>query len=142
MHKSMLRSGLVALVLSLGLLAVGCGPKYPNCDNDENCKEKGEFCVDNLCRECGTNDQCVEKTGNKCMVCGTNYTCEKEPGCCNSDLDCPGGKCWKNAGAETGRCGGECRSNEHCQDGEECVGERCVKKTVGCSPACGPGKVC
>jgi len=132
------------LAASLGLLAMGCGPKYPNCENDEHCVEKGEVCVDKLCRECGTNDHCVAKTGDKCKICSANFTCVKEPGCCHNDLDCPGGKCWKSAGAETGRCGGECRGDGDCGEGKECIGEKCVaKKKAGCEPgSCGPGKKC
>jgi len=131
-------------VVAWGFMLVGCGPKYPNCENNEHCKEHNEYCVDKLCRECGTNDHCVAKTGDKCKVCSGNYTCTKQPGCCHGDLDCPGGRCWKAEGAETGQCGGMCRDDSHCKDGEECIGEKCVPKPkAGCEPgSCGPGKKC
>lgn len=135
----------VSLVFAfVGLLWVGCGPKYPNCETDEHCKDHNEYCVDKLCRECGTTDHCVAKTNDKCMICSPNYTCVKEQGCCHSDLDCPGGKCWKSEGADTGRCGGECRTDADCPKGKVCKGGRCVEEEVsGCQPgSCGPGKKC
>jgi hypothetical protein len=45
------------------MFLVACGPKYPNCDSDENCKEKGEFCVDKLCRQCA--ERCSSQTQNQ-----------------------------------------------------------------------------
>jgi peptidoglycan-associated lipoprotein len=142
MTKAMFLRGVVVLAVLTGFWALGCGPKYPNCDDDENCKEHNEYCVDQLCRECKTTDNCVAKTNDKCKICSVNYTCVKEPGCCHNDLDCPGGKCWKAEGEETGRCGGECKSNEHCPEGKECVGERCVAKAVPCGGSCPAGKKC
>ncbi len=132
----------LAMVIG-GFLAVGCGPKYPNCEDDKHCKEHGEFCVDKLCRECATTENCVAKSGDKCKMCSSNYTCVKEPGCCHNDLDCPGGKCWKTEGAETGRCGGECRADKDCPEGKECIGEKCVAKKVTCEQSgCPAGKKC
>ena len=142
MIKALSKIGLVAMLLG-GLVTVGCGPKYPNCKNDEHCKEKGEYCVNQKCVECSTKDHCVAKTGDACMTCGAGNTCSKVPGCCHTDLDCPGGKCWKSEGAATGRCGGECKSNADCKEGFECIGERCVKRQTGCEETgCAPGKKC
>jgi len=144
MNKGTFWRILTLAIVVCGFMLVGCGPKYPNCEADKHCEEHGEFCVDKLCRECANNDNCVAKTGDKCKMCSVNYTCVKEPGCCHNDLDCPGGRCWKNEGAEIGRCGGECRTDEHCPEGKECIGEKCVaKKKAGCEPgSCGPGKKC
>jgi peptidoglycan-associated lipoprotein len=144
MNKGIFWRIFAVAIAAVAFLAVGCGPKYPNCENEEHCKEHGEHCVDKLCRECGSNDHCVAKTGDACKICSANNTCVKEPGCCKSDMDCPGGKCWKNEGAETGRCGGECRTDGDCPADKECIGEKCVaKKKAGCEPgSCGPGKKC
>lgn len=144
MSKAWLTRAVMVAAVLYGIGMLGCGPKYPNCETNEHCEEHGEFCVDKLCRECGTNDNCVGKTGDKCKICSVNYTCVTEPGCCHNDLDCPGGKCWKSQGAEVGKCGGECKTDEHCAQGFECIGEKCVaKKKAGCEPgSCGPGKKC
>ena len=40
---------LVVLGSAFAMLTVtGCRPDYPKCENDEHCKEKGEFCVNGL----------------------------------------------------------------------------------------------
>ncbi len=145
MNKRMSWIILTLVAVAFGFLSMGCGPKYPNCENDEHCKEQNEVCVDKLCRECGSNANCLAKTGDKCQICTANYTCGKEPGCCHNDLDCPGGKCWKSEGAETGRCGGECRADADCPEGKECIGEKCVAKPkmeCDAETPCGPGKKC
>jgi peptidoglycan-associated lipoprotein len=142
MLKVLSKVGMTVVLLG-ALMAVGCGPKYPNCKGDEHCKDKGEFCVNQKCVECATKDHCVAKTGDACMTCGAGNTCAKIPRCCHSDLDCPGGKCWKSEGAATGMCGGECKSSADCKDGFECIGERCVKRQAGCEETgCGPAKKC
>ncbi len=141
MLKALWNVGLVGLLLG-GLAMVGCGPKYPNCKTDKHCEERGEVCVNQRCVECATAEQCVAKTGDACMTCSGNR-CSKIPGCCHNDMDCPGGRCWKAEGAATGRCGGECKTNADCQDGYECIGERCVKRQVGCEETgCPPGRRC
>jgi peptidoglycan-associated lipoprotein len=123
--------------------ASGCGPKYPNCDDDKHCAEQNQYCVDKLCRECKTDGNCVSKTGDKCQMCSGSYTCMTKPGCCHTDADCPGGKCWKDEGAEIGTCGGECKDNSHCPADYECKGERCVKIVYGCEKeGCPAGKKC
>lgn len=76
------RALLVALTLGAGSLFVGCGPTYPNCDNDEQCHE-GEFCVNGHCEDCRDDSQCP--TGQMCE----SNDCVPIPGWCNSDADCP-----------------------------------------------------
>ena len=43
--------------------AMGCGPTYPKCDNDEDCHE-GEYCVNGQCQMCRTSSDCP--TGQAC----------------------------------------------------------------------------
>jgi len=77
--------------ISAGLLAVaamlwvGCGPSYPNCDNDEDCHE-GEFCVNGQCQMCRTDGDCP--AGQSCV----GGACEAIPGFCQSTADCPDGQ--------------------------------------------------
>jgi hypothetical protein len=98
-------------VLAIGLLAVSCGgdkqtkkaPVYPACDSTENCSEKGEVCVDGMCKECGTNKDCAAK--GACLQCAGNK-CEPKANCCKSDADCPEGqKCKAKPGKKEGTCG-------------------------------------
>ena len=120
----MKRFALVALLTGIVALALsGCGPTYPNCDNDEHCKEHNEFCVNGACKQCAMDEHC--NAMDKCLMCGHTGSCVTRSGCCHSDLDCPGGKCWKD-GAEVGQCGGQCRGAGDCPEGMECRGGSCV----------------
>jgi peptidoglycan-associated lipoprotein len=76
---SMMALALVAVPSAL--LAPGCGPTYPNCDNDEQCHE-GEFCVNGHCEDCRDDSHCPE--GQQC----DSGACAPIPGWCNSDSMC------------------------------------------------------
>jgi peptidoglycan-associated lipoprotein len=88
------------VALSLGLFALGCGPKYPKCNNDDDCHE-GEYCVNGLCQQCRTDADCP--TGQRCA----DGRCEPDESFCQDDGDCPDGQeCRDNRCAEpvtTGR---------------------------------------
>ena len=71
----------VAAVLAAGGAAVGCGPTYPNCDNDQHCHE-GEFCVNGRCQDCRSDSDCG--SGQRCAA----GACEAIPGFCESDSAC------------------------------------------------------
>ena len=126
------------------LLLTACGPKYPNCDTDENCKEKGEYCVDKLCRQCATTEHCKAK--GECAFCGANFTCQKPAGnlgdCCSTDLDCRAGKCFKLAGALSGTCA-QCGGDSDCGPNMKCVQGGCVPNcTCKGDSECGAGQKC
>lgn len=135
----------LALVVG-GLLvafATGCGPKYPNCEADEHCKEHGQFCVDKLCRDCATSDHCKAK--GPCAFCGPQYTCDKPAGnpgdCCTSDLECKQGKCWKPAG-DRGTCA-QCAGDADCGANMKCIQGGCVPACQCKTDAdCGQGRTC
>jgi peptidoglycan-associated lipoprotein len=104
----------VALAL-LALAGAGCKPDYPKCQNDDHCKEHGEFCIQNQCRECGADGQCKE--GYVCR----EYTCMVKPECVAS-ADCPTGQ-----RCRTGKCAPECDVAEDCANmGQKCMNGRCV----------------
>jgi len=122
-----LAAGLVLFLQACG----GCGPSYPDCDNDKHCVTHKEVCVDGKCKECRDDAQCTSK--DLCMSCQGNE-CLRRPGCCKSDLDCPqGGKCWKTPpSSPVGQCGGACRDNKDCPTGTRCAGGSCVPD-IACS---------
>jgi len=66
------------LVLSI---AIGCGPTYPNCDDDSDCKQ-AEYCVNGTCQQCRGDNDCAE--GQQC----TAGRCEDIQGYCTTDGDC------------------------------------------------------
>jgi peptidoglycan-associated lipoprotein len=135
----MRRISMVAgLALAMTVLS-GCPKPYPNCDNDEACKDKGEVCVQGQCQECATDANCKEGfacQGNKCVprepACTTDTQCGDGQICeagkcaaaqCKGDDQCPSGsKC------ERGRCAARdaCTSNADCGEGQQCQGGRCV----------------
>jgi len=121
--------GALAFVFTVAALQAcgGCGPNYPDCDNDKNCKTHNEVCVDGKCKECRDDSTCAAK--NACMTCQGNE-CLRRTGCCLSNADCPSGKCDMDGG--TGTCAPMCTNNSDCGDGEKCINGRCQAAT-GCT---------
>ena len=131
---------LVMAFAMVGSLLVACGPEYPNCETDEHCESRNEVCVDKMCRACRTDDHC--NAVDPCMACSGSNVCERRVGCCQSDLDCPDGRCWRS-GDSVGSCGGECQENDHCPQGQRCAGQRCVPDRACTDDAgCGAGERC
>lgn len=86
----MRRSLVFSAVLTASLMwGVGCGPDYPNCDNDEDCHE-GEYCVNGLCQQCRSDTDCP--TGQSCV----GGACQPISGYCQSNGDCPAGQECRN----------------------------------------------
>jgi len=101
--------GLLVVVFAVSFLAAACSsggggekaPTYPACSSNANCSEKGEVCVDGMCKECGKKGDCK----GTCMTCKDNK-CEKDASCCAGDADCPEGQvCIAKPGKKTGTCG-------------------------------------
>ncbi|HEY6881101.1 MAG TPA: OmpA family protein [Polyangiales bacterium] len=76
---------LAALALGVALWGTGCGPKYPKCEEDGDCKA-GEFCVSGTCQKCRTDQDCA--TGQSC----NGGICEDIAGYCDERVACPGGQ--------------------------------------------------
>lgn len=131
----------ILLAGSLALLA-GCGPKYPNCENDEHCKAKNEVCVQGLCKACRDDSQCGKS--DACRICNTSNTCTRRNNCCTSDADCPGGRCWNVAGRDYGECGAQCDANHPCPPGMRCNAQGMCEPDAECGPSapCPPGQIC
>lgn len=129
-------------VLTLALAA--CGPKYPDCEEDKHCKDHGEFCVDKKCQQCREDAHCNAQ--DPCKICTANYTCGKKTGCCTSDLDCPGGKCWLPPGETVGQCA-QCLIDTDCPENYKCVAGKCAPKAectadADCEASRGKGYKC
>jgi peptidoglycan-associated lipoprotein len=74
-----------AFLIGTGLFATACGPKYPACEEDADCKA-GEFCVNQLCQKCRTNEDCG--VGQQC----NGGACEDIPGFCDDAHPCGAGE--------------------------------------------------
>jgi peptidoglycan-associated lipoprotein len=74
-----------AFALGSAFLSSACGPKYPKCEQDEDCKA-GEFCVSEQCQKCRTDSDC--STGQACNA----GACEDIAGFCDERVTCPGGQ--------------------------------------------------
>ena len=75
----------LAFALGTAFLSSACGPKYPKCEQDEDCKS-GEFCVDGTCQKCRSDADC--STGQACNA----GMCEDIPGYCDANTKCPEGQ--------------------------------------------------
>jgi peptidoglycan-associated lipoprotein len=124
MHKSRIWLGLLGSVLFL----TACPPTYPKCENDEHCKEKGEVCVQGMCRECATDANCKEG-----FVCDANR-CVPKPECTN-DTGCGEGKKCKSGKCTVAEVKPECTMDDDCASGQGCKGGKCVTVTAT-GPAC------
>jgi peptidoglycan-associated lipoprotein len=110
----------VLSVLALAALTVltGCpGVQYPNCRGDNDCRARGEVCVDGRCQQCRTTADCpAEHTclRNRC-VAGVNA--------CEGDTDCAAGQRCVDR-----RCvpATECDESRPCPAGRSCVQGRCT----------------
>ncbi len=135
------------LVLALAAVAiVSCGkPQYPACESDDDCKERGEVCVDKKCVECMSSDACVKKlgAGAQCVehMCRAPVTAQ-----CQKDGDCASGqKCNENKQCVDARVA--CSKDQDCKSNEECFGGFCQPKRSGdnvsaqCRDANDPSKV-
>lgn len=122
--------GLAALAATL--LFVACKPTYPKCDQDEHCKEKGEFCINGQCQECREDANCVAKKGAG-YVC-KDARCEQKAEC-SADADCNGLVCRAN------KCVAECAANTDCASGKRCDNQKCVAECAQ-DVDCGPGRNC
>ncbi|MBN1206317.1 MAG: OmpA family protein [Myxococcaceae bacterium] len=129
----MRRISMVAgLALAMTVLS-GCPKPYPSCDSDEQCKEKGEVCVQGQCQECATDANCKEGfscQGNKCVP--------KEP-TCSTDTECGEGQI-----CEAGKCApAQCKGDDQCPAGSKCDRGRCaVRDTCTTNTDCGEGQEC
>ena len=139
--------GSLAVFAALACIAMpACGPAYPNCAGDDNCKAKGEYCVNTKCAQCRLDSHCPGADSDKCVTCQSG-ACGRKSDCCSSNLDCgPGKKCAAN------KCIGQCVGDADCPSGQKCTGGACtmpetkgpVESGGGCKADgdCGAGLKC
>jgi peptidoglycan-associated lipoprotein len=121
-----------------GLLAftgAGCGgPRYPSCDNDEQCTNDTHrgVCVDHLCTECRASTGCP--AGRECVA----GMCKPGEGYCDDNTACAGGgdcqdhQCQKQKIASVPL---ECGDDKPCAGGSRCENGHCVGPPKG-GPGC------
>lgn len=126
-----------AHVFLLGLAAAalvavaGCTPKYPKCEKDSHCEEKGEVCVEGTCQQCRDDSTCA--AGQMCK----GGACVAKPECA-SNTDCAGNKICRS-----GKCQLECSSAADCGSGLKCMENRCVDELACVGPGdCSGGMSC
>ena len=107
----------VALLLSGGLLGLvaGCGPNYPKCDKDKDCKEK-EYCVNGMCQQCRDSNDCA-----KGQVCNKGRCEAPTTQSCTDDTQCPA-----DQSCIDGVCK-PCASDDQCGAGGKCNRGRCQR---------------
>lgn len=106
----------LAVLAAAGWSGAAC-IEYPNCENDDHCREKNEFCLNGKCAQCRLDTHCGR--GQKCVA----GACEKIPGYCDGASDCVGReKCRNN------QCGPECFGASDCAGNEECRNGACQQR--------------
>lgn len=101
----------------IGSLISACGPKYPKCENDEDCREN-EYCVNNQCQQCRDDGDCP--AGQECVA----GAC-REIGYCETSDDCAEGQVCRDNYCRACLNNGECPSNMVCLDGV-CIEPECT----------------
>lgn len=112
------------LLLGLaGLATTGCKkPEYPACKKDKHCNaEAGETCVDGVCQNCTTDQECVAKGPN-----GEDWVCHEFRCTDPSTIE----------GSEPGGLGSPCTQTTDCSGGLVCKAGKCDKCSddVECAP--------
>jgi len=122
------------LMLFTMFFIVSCGPNYPKCDKDADCrgekaKNKNEVCINQTCEECRDDKGCSDG-----LVCKENK-CEPE---CTTDSECDSPKICKEQ-----KCAFECEKKEDCDEGYDCKENKC-ELDVECTTdaQCDAPKVC
>ena len=139
------RKGIWPWMLLLGLLwvaAIGCGPDYPNCENDDDCANTGEVCgPKGQCTACVSAADC----GGDCAVC-RDGRCGRSTGCCTSDDDCSGDRpfCSKTPQNEKQQklCVSCLRDSNCKQQGHICEKGACVAPACSDTEPCPDFQVC
>ena len=72
--------------------ASGCGPSYPKCDDEGDCKE-AEYCVNGMCQQCREDSDCP--TGQQCAEgrCEAIENYCANTGECGVDEECRANRC-------------------------------------------------
>lgn len=116
--RSLSTAGLRAALLVLPLAGfgafglAGCKPDYPECKKDKHCKvEEGEKCVENMCQNCTTNEDCVGKGPS-----GEDWVC--------SEFRCAD-PAEVGSGASGEGLGLPCQSTLECTNGYVCRAGKC-----------------
>jgi peptidoglycan-associated lipoprotein len=127
-------AGLGASVLLVSAALTGCGPTYPNCESDDHCKSKGEYCLNNKCAQCRIDSQCPGADTDKCVTCDAG-ACGRRADCCSSNLDCGAGKKCDTA---ANKCVNQCAADTDCPAGQKCSAKGACEVPAG-SVAAGGG---
>jgi peptidoglycan-associated lipoprotein len=100
-------------------MVAGCGPNYPKCEKDKDCKEH-EYCVNGMCQQCRDSNDCPK--GQQC----NKGRCEAPRAtACTSDDQCPA-----NQSCIDGTCKA-CASDDQCGVGGKCNAGKCQRAATG-----------
>ena len=136
---------------AIALAACEASPKFPSCDNDDQCNADGHkgFCVERKCVECREDADGVSATesrgGPHQSVCGAGKTCASGacvdiPGWCDDTHPCASGNtCVANHCQSAQRAEAapfvECDETKACANGGKCQNGHCTQPIQG-GPGC------
>jgi hypothetical protein len=136
MRRALLaKRAIVALVVVL-LWAIACGgPRYPSCDNDQQCNDDIHHgvCFHHLCTECRDDDGCGR--GKECRdgACATIENFCDDSHACAGGGDC--GKDHRCRPAKVAKPPVECDDDHPCAGSAHCENGHCVSPPRG-GPGC------
>ena len=116
----------LAVAVALAGLSLACGPKFPNCKNDANCKEAPDnggaiYCLQGQCRQCGKDADCGAGKVCKDLVCAD----APKPAAVIPPV--PTSSDTSQISSVAGKA---CKSDDDCDSTSLCIRNACVKATA------------
>jgi peptidoglycan-associated lipoprotein len=126
-------------LVCVALWGVSCKPRYPRCEQDVQCQQQGEVCVQGQCQECRTQEQCNAKYPNDPRTC--------DSGRCISTAEChTSEECVRSKGegyqCRNFTCEPGCSVSSDCASGQRCIQHTCTVQQCEFDIDCGPQMAC
>ncbi len=149
-----------SILVAIALLMSGCPePSWPKCENDKHCRAdkpdnktgKSYFCINGMCRECRTVQDCPNPERQKCenntcvdKTCA-DITCPENKRCNETTLQCE----WICENDGDTPCDGDsckvCKNHQcvpippKCTKNADCPGQTICQNPGECTARCVPG---
>jgi peptidoglycan-associated lipoprotein len=132
--SKLVRRAVAFAVLALAV-PLACGPRYPNCEKDEQCNDEAHkgVCVRGLCTQCRKDSDC--DTGKVCL----EGACKLPVGFCDGSHPCADGReCGEDHICKPPKVAAapvECDDDHPCSGVAHCENGHCVSPPQG-GPGC------
>ncbi len=132
--EKLARRAVAVAVLALALPLSCGGPRYPNCEKDEQCNDETHkgVCVKGLCTQCRHDADC--DNGKVCK----EGACKVPEGFCDGSHPCSNGECGDDHSCHPPKVAAapvECDDEHPCVGSAHCENNHCVSPPRG-GPGC------